>query len=99
MSVAIAMMVEIGCVKFSMKTWNVASVPTEGDFLWADVQYAWEGGEQEVKRILKNSLMKLVANAGYVVAKRAVGSASIYGYHQPKEPKIVDRLVEKTTIK
>ncbi len=52
-----------------------------------------------MKRILKNSLMKLVANAGYVVAKRAVGSASIYGYHQPKEPKIVDRLVEKTTIK
>ena len=57
-----------------------------------------EGGEQEVKRILKNSLMKLVANAGYVAAKRAVGSASIYGYHQPKEPKIVDRLVEKRLL-
>lgn len=48
-----------------------------------------------MKRILKNSLMKLVANAGYVAAKRAVGSASIYGYHQPKEPKIVDRSVVK----
>ena len=51
-----------------------------------------------MKRILKNSLMTLVANAGYVAAKRAVGSASIYGYHQPKEPKIVDRLVEKRLL-
>lgn len=51
-----------------------------------------------MKRVLKNNFMKLVANAGYVAAKRAVGSASIYGYHQPKEPKIVDRLVEKRLL-
>lgn len=48
-----------------------------------------------MKRVLKNNFMKLVANAGYVAAKRAVGSASIYGYHQPKEPKIVGRSVVK----
>lgn len=41
---------------------------------------------------MKKAILKATAKAGKAMAVKACGSASFFGYHQPKEPKIVKNL-------
>ena len=45
----------------------------------------------------KKTILEMVARAGYVAANRAAGSASVYGYHQPKEPVALRRKCKKVS--
>lgn len=46
-----------------------------------------------------NVFLKLMAKAGYIAAYKAAGSASIYGYHQPKEPENIELPKKKSKKK
>ncbi len=40
---------------------------------------------------MKKTVLKLAAKTAYATAKKAGNSASIYGMHQPKEPKMLKK--------
>ncbi len=40
---------------------------------------------------MKNTILKIVANASKKMAVKACGNASYYGFHQPKEPKTLKK--------
>ena len=41
---------------------------------------------------LGKTIAKAVAAASMTMAKKACGAASMYGFHQPKEPKAVAKI-------
>lgn len=41
---------------------------------------------------MKKAILNLIAKAGMTSAIKAAGAASLYGYHQPKEPKALKNL-------
>lgn len=48
-----------------------------------------------MSKITKESLLKLIAKAGEKSALIGCGSASLLGYHQPKEPVNLKEKLEK----
>lgn len=41
---------------------------------------------------MKKAILNMLAKAGMTSAVKAAGAASIWGYHQPKEPKALKNL-------
>lgn len=52
-------------------------------------------GREEMRKMTKRGLLKLMADAGKKAALIGYGSASLLGYHQPKEPVNLKEKLEK----
>lgn len=54
-----------------------------------------KGGEQIMDKRVKNNLLNAVARLGEKSAKIGCNSASLFGFHQPKEPTQVKNILKK----